>query len=152
MHITPAPAGVIIFGERMGLRETSQQLTVQRENLVHATADRYDRALMLWYGVRCLFEGPPTDDGLRTYEERITIWQANSLDQAIETAIAEAQEFAKDVEMRYLSLAQAYEIGEDPLEPGADVFSLIRASDLESGEYLSAFFDTGREFQKTDDE
>lgn len=74
--------------------------------------------------------GPQPTPARRTYEERITIWQASSLDEAIELAIAEAHEFAAVAE-RYVGLAQAYEMGDEPLEPGAEVFSSIRASRLE---------------------
>ncbi|MEU9944059.1 hypothetical protein [Streptomyces lavendulae] len=44
---------------------------------------------MDWYGVRCAFEWT-TRDG-RSYEERITLWQAASADEAIAVAEAEAE-------------------------------------------------------------
>jgi hypothetical protein len=43
-----------------------------------------------WYAVRCLFQG--SDGGETSYEERITLWQAASLEDAIQRAEAEAVE------------------------------------------------------------
>jgi hypothetical protein len=49
--------------------------------------------------------------------------------------------------MRYLGLAQAYRLG-DPPGDGAEVFSLVRGSDLGDEAYLDTFFDTGTERQR----
>jgi len=64
-----------------------------------------------WFGVRCIFHWsePPT------YEERITLWHADSLDDAIEQAEAEAYRYAEALHSEYLQLAQAYWIG--PTQP-----------------------------------
>jgi hypothetical protein len=47
-------------------------------------------------------------------------------------------------EDEYLELAQAFRLFDAPAN-GAEVFSLMRSSPLESDEYLDAFFDTGSE-------
>lgn len=106
-----------------------------------------------WFGVRLLFrvgyEGGPES----VYEERITLWRADSHEQAIELAEREAREYSQaddqypDVE--YLRLAQAFRtyIPDRPIEPGDEVFSLMRVSRLEPDEYLTTFFDTGTERQ-----
>ncbi len=83
-----------------------------------------------------------------TFEERITLWRAESEDVAIDLALAEADEYAADLGMESLGLAQSYRLADDPAEPGAEVFSLFRDSDLSSGEYLARFFDTGKERQR----
>jgi hypothetical protein len=100
-----------------------------------------------WYAVRCVFrsawmetEHVPDE---QLYEERVTIWQASSSEEAIALAEAEAEEYAGD-EDEYLELAQAYQMF-DGLAHGAEVFSLMRTSKLEPDEYLDAFFDTGDE-------
>jgi hypothetical protein len=102
-----------------------------------------------WYGVRCLFQlGDPGPDGT-SYEERVTIWQAASFDQAIAEAEADAETYAGDrIETgnEYLGLLQAYALPEPPGH-GAEVFSLIRDSDVDADTYLDQFFDTGRERQ-----
>jgi len=102
-----------------------------------------------WHSVRCLFEVDPgrreaTDP--RTYEERVTIWQAESLDAAIALAEAEAEEYALIVNGRYLGLAQAYAMEGEPRH-GAEVYSLMRNSDLPPQPYLDTFFDAGTERQ-----
>jgi hypothetical protein len=98
---------------------------------------------MAWYSVRCVFR----HDGDGPYEERLTIWDADSFDEAIERAEREATEHASVVEARYLGLAQAYLMADD-LAVGAEVFSLMRTSELDPHAYLNAFFDTGAELQQ----
>ncbi len=82
------------------------------------------------------------------YEERITLWNANDIDGAIELAEAEAKSYAKDIEAEYIGLAQAYHLFDEIKSSGIEVFSLVRDSDLESDDYLDTFFDTGNERQK----
>jgi hypothetical protein len=110
-----------------------------------------------WYVVRCLFQtrrGPswkPRADGLNEYEERVTLWNARSFEEAIERAESEAREYAATIEVEYLGLAQAFALDDDIDTPGdgREAFSLIRADPAEPAEYLDRFFDTGREIQQT---
>lgn len=98
-----------------------------------------------WYAVRCVFRwGPPHD----TYEERVTLWRAGSFDEATAMAEHEAAEYVADRPFEYLELAQTYRLADDTIESGMEIFSLLRDSDLEPVEYLTAFFDTGRERQR----
>ncbi|WP_225991535.1 DUF4288 domain-containing protein [Actinomadura montaniterrae] len=95
-----------------------------------------------WFGVRCFFKV-----AANSYEERITIWRADSHDDAIALAEADAHEYAETLDgVAYLDLAQSYLIGDAP-EQGSEVFSLIRDSDLDEDEYLDTFFNTGTERQ-----
>lgn len=102
-----------------------------------------------WYAVRCVFRSAwlehadqlPPDEHL--YEERITLWQATSTEEALALAEAEAIDYADDDD-EYLELAQAYKLLDSPGQ-GAEVFSLMRSSSLEADEYLDAHFDTGTE-------
>ena len=88
-----------------------------------------------WYAVRCVFrsawaetsEGLPPD--VHLYEERITLWQATSVEEAIALAEAEAEDYAGD-EDEYLEIAQAFLLYDAPTQ-GAEVFSLMRSSKLE---------------------
>jgi len=85
------------------------------------------------------------------YEERITLWLAASAEEAIERAEVEAIEYAGAIEESpdtYLGIAQSYRLADTPGD-GAEAFSLMRSSVLETDEYLDAFFDTGTERQKT---
>lgn len=108
-----------------------------------------------WYAVRCVFRAManqpwgPTDlqTGTSAYEERITLWRASSVDEAIARAEAEAKDHAETLGDVYVGLAQAYHLFQAP-EDGAEVFSLIRNSSLEPDEYLVRFFDSGDERQR----
>lgn len=106
-----------------------------------------------WFAVRCLFRcgwPPPVNaEADHRYEERITLWNAHDIDEAIAMAEAEAEAHAAvidDAPSEYLGLAQAYALYDTP-DHGAEVFSLIRSSALGPGNYLDTFFDTGREHQ-----
>ncbi|MBX3284954.1 MAG: hypothetical protein KF703_06390 [Actinobacteria bacterium] len=101
--------------------------------------------------MRCVIEHPDDDaaSGHHWYEERITLWRARSIDEAIRRAQAEASTYAAELGNRDLGLAQAFRLA-DSAVAGAEVFSLVRGSHLEPGEYLDRFFDTGTEAQQVD--
>jgi hypothetical protein len=101
-----------------------------------------------WFTVRCIFEVDPQHwDGSepRTYEERITLWQAADMDAAIVLAEADATDYATTVNARYLDLAQCSKA--DVPEQGAEIFSLMRQSELDPSSYIDRFFATGDERQ-----
>src|SRR5688572_23883013 len=101
-----------------------------------------------WFSVRCVFSHPSDTDGQTLYEERVTLWRAGSFDEAVQRAEAEAKEYAENLDMQYVGLAQAYHLAvADAPSDGDEVFSLFRSSGLPSAEYLSRFFDTGDERQ-----
>ncbi len=95
-----------------------------------------------WYGVRCVIQMGDL------FEERVTLWLATDLDDAIAKAEAEAREYAGIVGGAYLGLAQAFHLAAEELESGVEVFSLIRQSPLSGDDYLAAYFDTGTERQR----
>ncbi len=96
------------------------------------------------YGVRCIFECPKA--GFNTlnhlYEERITVWTAETEDEAIDKAIEEAESYAKKHRCTYAGLAQSFWMFTQLDINGVEVFSLLRESNLEVTEYLNAFFST----------
>jgi len=96
-----------------------------------------------WFAVRHVIE----NDG--SFEERITLWEAASEDEAIACAEEEARAYVSALgdPMKALGLFQSYRLS-DPPGDGREVFSLIRRSPLASEEYLATFFDTGDEFQR----
>lgn len=97
-----------------------------------------------WFAVRCVVHHPD----LGAYEERLTLWQAASFDDAIGLAEDEARDYAGGLNAAsYAGLAQAYELYGRPGH-GAEIFSLMRESALAPAEYLTAFFDTGLERQQ----
>jgi len=80
-----------------------------------------------------------------TYEERLTLWQAQDFDTAIGLAEAEASDYASSLEgCLFTGLVQAFELFEPPGH-GAEVFSLMRDSALSPADYVGAFFATGTE-------
>lgn len=100
-----------------------------------------------WFTVRCVFGSVGDAEDEMTYEERITLWQAGSADEAIERAEAEAIAYAASIDevpVTYLGLAQCFHLFDSP-EDGAEVFSLMRDSDLEPDDYLDTYFDSGDE-------
>jgi hypothetical protein len=89
--------------------------------------------------------------GAAVFEERITLWLADSFDHAIERAEVEAREYAATITQSpdtYLGLAQAYRLVDAPGD-GAEVFSLLRESKRKPRAYLDRFFDTGKERQRS---
>ena len=82
------------------------------------------------------------------YEERITLWVASDIDEAIALAEEEARAYASDGD-DYLGYCQACALIESIGMSGVEVFSLLRQSDLGPKEYIDAFFDTGEEHERT---
>ncbi len=103
------------------------------------------------YSTRCLFEWAPRDGQKKAhlYEERITLWQAECADDAIEMAEREAEAYASE-HSTYLGVCQSYGLVEPLAGSGVEVFSLLRESDLEPSEYIDKFFETGDEHQRCD--
>ncbi|NNG38372.1 hypothetical protein HJ588_03660 [Flexivirga sp. ID2601S] len=108
-----------------------------------------------WFAVRTVIRmsqtGPPTTaplgPGGSDFEERITLWQAADAATAIARAEADAVGYARIVDGEYVGFSQSYELA-DAAGDGAEVFSLIRRSELSTDGYLDRHFDTGREFQE----
>ncbi|WP_431883408.1 hypothetical protein [Micromonospora gifhornensis] len=99
-----------------------------------------------WFCVRCVFRSGG-DSASRMYEERLTLWRAEGFDEAIALAEGEALGYAAEQPgMEFVGLAQAYRLFDEPGH-GAEVFSLVRVSELDPPAYLTRFFDTGEEKQ-----
>jgi hypothetical protein len=124
---------------------------------------------MNWYSVRSIVEHDPElvadNDGLHLYEERIVLFQAESLSHAIEQAEVETAEYSSVLSGDDLEKYKAFFLCEsrgyfgesatgEPIEEltltsHVEVFSLMRTSKLGPEEYLNTFFDTGNENQGT---
>jgi hypothetical protein len=97
-----------------------------------------------WYAVRSLFRSAGEPES--AYEERITLWQAASPDEARSRAESEAEEYAEFAGAAHLAgFAQVYPIADAPPRNGAEIFALTRDSDLGADAYVDRFFTTGRE-------
>jgi hypothetical protein len=97
-----------------------------------------------WFGIRFIFEADK-----EVYEERITVWEADSFVQALARGEADALEYADQISGKYLGLAQAFMMP-DGCADGNEVFSLIRQSRLKPEAYVDHFFDTGGELQRAE--
>ncbi len=114
----------------------------------------------MWFSVRHLLHNGPS------YEERITIWDADDFEAALEWARDEAQDYAKAnlYEGVLLPFFQVFRLFEDPVyragdsptdlggeafsaAHGAEVFSLVRESDLDPAAYIESYYDTGGELE-----
>jgi pentatricopeptide repeat protein len=105
------------------------------------------RESLKWFGVRCVFHHSTAN----AYEERITLWRASDISDAISRAEAEANDYATILDgVSFTGMIQAYAMDDSPGE-GCEVFSLIRDSDLAHDEYVDRFFDTGEERQQVVD-
>jgi hypothetical protein len=130
-------------------RGAANRDAVRQDGPVSDAQDADEADNQAWFSVRCVFQYG--NDAPLVYEERITVWRAVSFDAAVALAEAEAIEYANEVGYSYLGFAQTYRMF-DELGHGAEVYSLIRDSELTPDAYLTAFFDTGHERQGTLDE
>jgi hypothetical protein len=101
-----------------------------------------NEALLNWYSVRCHFRV----DG-RHFEERITVWQAVGFDDAIDLAEAEAEAYATTIDGEYLGSCDCFHLPDAAMKTsqGAEIYSLVRSSELDPDTYLRTFFFTGSE-------
>jgi hypothetical protein len=83
---------------------------------------------MAWFAIRHVIGY----DG--AFEERITLWQRPSAEDALRAAEQD--------------LWQSFELFQPPGD-GAECFSLIRDSDLDGRTYINQFFSTGAEHQRS---
>lgn len=105
-------------------------------------------AVMAWFAVRSIYRFERVDIDRATYEERVLLFDAADEDAAIIDAEVEAAEYAAGHDdCVALSLFQSYRLA-DVAGHRAEVFSLMRDSDLEPDDYLDEFFDTGAERQR----
>jgi hypothetical protein len=97
-----------------------------------------------WYAVRSVFQTPAEPD--HVYEERVTLWRAESRDDARGRAEAEAAEYAEFAGAVHLSgFAQIYPLADAPPRDGTEVFSLVRDSPLPPNAYIDRFLANGHE-------
>jgi hypothetical protein len=97
----------------------------------------------LWFTARTIYEHDKPGDGL--FEERIVLIRAADFDEAFRRAEEEAKSYAEAVGGSYTGFASLYELAEEEIGDGAEVFSLMRDSDLPAEEYIEHFFATGSE-------
>ncbi len=97
-------------------------------------------------------DGPEFDQFRYAYEERIVLFRASSFEDAIAQAEHEAEGYGKRNATKPLDYFMAYQLDDEDLPGGIEVFSLIRDSNLEDREYLERHYDTGNERARSHDE
>ena len=102
----------------------------------------------LWFSARTVYEHDKPGDGL--FEERIVVLRAGGFDEALERAEVEAVAYGEAVGCVYTGYVSVFELVEETLGDGSEVFSLMRDSDLNAEEYIDRFYTTGDE--RSDDE
>ncbi len=105
-----------------------------------------------WYGARTMYDTYPSKQmATKIYEERIVVVLATSSDEAINKAEKEAESYSIDTGSKYLGYVNVFELFDDEIQDGTEVYSLMRESGLAPSVYLDTFFDTGNEkTQKVD--
>jgi len=100
-----------------------------------------------FYAAKCVFrhhQHEPIDGKKYIYEDRIILIQAESMDDAIEKAEKEANEYA-DSGTEYLEYVNVFHLFDYILHHGSEVYSETRSSDFEPEEYIDHFHDSGSE-------
>jgi hypothetical protein len=96
-----------------------------------------------WFAVQCFFvieAGGITSDRGQMYEERITIWRAESPEEALEKGLEEADRYATDTRfaIERIHYARSVEMFDPPGE-GTEVWSVMRDSWLPPKEYVERY-------------
>lgn len=103
----------------------------------------------LWFSARTVYEHDKPGDGL--FEERIVLLRAADFEEAMARAEAEAKSYAEAVSGTFSGYVSVFELSEEQIGDGAEVFSLMRDSDLPADQYIDRFYTTGDE-RSDDDE
>jgi len=96
-----------------------------------------------WYGAKTVYAHDDLSErnGKPCFEERVVVFQAKDSSEAILMAEKEAKEYADGLDgTRYLDFVNVFHMFE-PLGKGAEVFSIMRALEMEEEEYLRHFYD-----------
>lgn len=98
------------------------------------------------FGVKCILRFPKLADadGMR-YEERVTIHEAVSFEDAVTQAEKYANIYAEKENGEYLGFADTYQLYDKKLKEGMEVYSCMRKSHLGPEDYIDYFYDTGNE-------
>ncbi len=100
-----------------------------------------------WYGAKCVFRhNDRKDDDNNMYEERIVLFKAENIDEAIIRAENEAKQYVNELSnCEYLGFVDVFNLFDETVEDGTEVYSLMRQSKLDKEKYLDNFYDTGLE-------
>ena len=94
-----------------------------------------------WYAVRSVVESAAGG----TFEERITLWKAASMEDALIKGENEARRYAAEHGYLFTGFIEVFHLAAEHVVEGTEIFSLLRDSELPASEYISKHFDTGKE-------
>ena len=96
--------------------------------------------------MKCLFSPPnrASDANGNLYEERLTIWQASTFEEAFALAEVEARAYATD-DCQFVRAAQSFHLFDESAGHGSKVWSVMRGSHMELELYIATFCTTPRD-------
>lgn len=95
----------------------------------------------VWYTAKGIFRHEPSAENAKPwYEERIVLIKADSEEDAIKQAAQEARKYSKAAECQLVEIVEAWEIHDDKLIHGTEIFSSKNISTLGPSEYLEQFY------------
>jgi hypothetical protein len=100
-----------------------------------------------WYAVKCLFHHPgrKADDEEYLYEERITLWKANSFEEAHKLAEEEAKQYAADDNCVFIKSTDSFHLFDEEIKEGVEIYSTMRGSNMQPSAYFKTFCVTARD-------
>ncbi|MDP0490398.1 MAG: DUF4288 domain-containing protein [Verrucomicrobiota bacterium JB023] len=103
-----------------------------------------------WYAVKCIFSHPSRakEGEGNLYEERITLWKAESWNEAFRKAEKEAKEYEAE-DCVFIEATDAFHLFDDEIKNGTEVWSGMRDSHFDSDTYIKTFCVSGRERMST---
>lgn len=100
-----------------------------------------------WYSVKCLFHHPARkvegEDFL--YEERITLWKAESFEEAHRLAEEEARQYATESHCVFVASTDSFHLFDEEIAQGVEVYSTMRGSNMSPATYRKTFCVTARD-------
>ena len=100
-----------------------------------------------WFAALCVFRHAQLSskvEGGCVYEDRVVLIRADSADEAIEKAEAEAATYASD-QSEFVGFTNVFCLYASSLRDKTEVYSRIRSSALSPDDYLDHFHDSGAE-------
>lgn len=95
----------------------------------------------VWHTAKGVFRHEPSAENMKPwYEERIVLFKADSEEDAIKQAKQEAKKYSKKNECELIEIIEAYEVDDNKLSEGGELFSSKNISTLEPGQYIDRFY------------
>jgi hypothetical protein len=96
----------------------------------------------IWFSAQCVFLHADKGHGPKQmYEERVILLRADNMDAAIKQAENEAKKYSRDLDgCTYLGYVNVFELYDQELGDGAEIFSIMHKSDLKPREYIDIHY------------